>query len=230
MGRVIAIVVAILSLVSAASAGTITITNTFDLGQSIPVGAPGPAAPAILTNIGGTGLTVMGVTFSFTEGGSGFAVYGDTIGTGGLSLTYLSDPVLDGPGDGTLTLQFADPTTFLQFGAVVGSMSLEVQGVTIALTGPNGFSATQYLSTAPGSGPLSEGQYTYNDLNNPITQAVLTFTSDAGTNPFALDNLTYNVNDLGSPDPAPEPASLTLLGCGILLVGAVSLARRRCAA
>jgi len=226
MGRVIAIVVATLALVSAGSAGTITITNTFDLGQSIPVGAPGPAAPTILTNIGGTGLTVMGVTFSFTEGSGGLSVYGDTIGTGGLSLTNLSDPVLDGPGDGTLTLQFTDPTTLLQFGAVVGSMSVEAQGVTIVLTGPNSFTATQYLSTAPGSGPLSEGEYTYNDVNNPITQAVLTFTSDAGTNPFAIDNLTYDAQDPG----APEPGSLTLFACGLLLVGVLSRTLRRCAA
>ena len=182
-----------------------------------------------MTNIGGTGLTVMGVTFSFTEGSGGFAVYGDTIGTAGLSLTNLSDPVLDGPGDGTLTLQFADPTTVLQFGAVVGSMSVELQGVTIVLTGPNGFNATQYLTTAPGSGPLSEGQYTYNDVNNPITQAVLTFTSDAGTNPFAIDNLTYDAQDLSDPV-APEPASVTLLACGVALIGTVSWTRRRCVA
>lgn len=168
----------------------------------------------------------MGVTFSFAEGLGGTAVYGNTYGTVGLGLTDLSDPVLDGPSDGTLTLQFVDPTTLLQFGVAMGPPS-GPPTVTVALSGPGGFTITVPFTTAIISGSFPEGQFTYNDPNNPITQAVLTFPSDAG--PFLIDNLTYDVQDLSDPG-VPEPASLTLLGCGVLLIGAVSQAGRRCAA
>jgi len=96
--------------------------NTFDLGQTAPAGGTGATAPAVATSFDGADtLDALGITFDFTEGpGPAPAVYGDTLGTAANGLSPLSDPVLDGPADGTLTLNFDKPTDFVSFDILFG--------------------------------------------------------------------------------------------------------------
>ena len=73
---------------------------------------PPPMQPA-------NGLSVQGGTFSFSLTGHVIRLRQPAMGisweTSALGLLTLSDPVLDGPGDGILTLAFAGPSTLLSF-------------------------------------------------------------------------------------------------------------------
>ncbi|MGA3240836.1 MAG: PEP-CTERM sorting domain-containing protein [Bryobacteraceae bacterium] len=186
--------------------------NTFDPGQTAPAGGTGATAPAVPTSIGGADtLDALGITFDFTEDPSATAaVYGATIGTASNDLSPLSDPVLDGPADGTLTLNFDEPTDFVSFDILFGIEPGDSGGtVTIGAT------PFSYTTTGPqGSGGFfSIGSFSSGTLA-PFTQAVITF--DDPTTDFAIDNLSYDA--IAS---TPEPASFTLLGAGVLVFGAL---------
>jgi hypothetical protein len=191
--------------------------NTFDLGQTAPAGGTGAAAPLSPTTFSGADtLDALGITFDYSEGPSATgAIYGDTISTGANGLSPLSDPVLDGPADGTLTLNFDEPTDFVSFDVLFGIEPGDSGGlVTIGAT-PFGFTTTG----GQGSGGFfSIGSFSSGTLS-PFSQAVITF-DDPGTQ-FAIDNLSYDAIA-----PAPEPASLMLLIAGTLLMGALVRVRR----
>jgi hypothetical protein len=183
--------------------------NTFDLGQTAPAGGTGATAPAVSTPFSGADtLDALGITFEFAEGPSATAAtYGDTVNTASNGLSPLSDPVLDGASDGTLTLNFADPTDFVSFDVLLIELTGASSGglVTIGTT-PFSFTTTG----AQGVGGLfSIGSFSSGTLA-PFSKAVITF-DDPGTE-FAIDNLSYDA--IAS---TPEPASLTLLSAGILL-------------
>ncbi len=94
----------------------------------------------------------MGVTFSFT--GSTFATYGDAIGTAinGLEPQFV-DTVLDGGPDGTLTLTFDAPTTFLSFNVLFIPLAgpsggkVTIDGNTNTFSTENGTSCMSFCST-----------------------------------------------------------------------------------
>jgi hypothetical protein len=191
-------------------------TNTFDLGQVLPDGGPGPAAPAVATDFSGADtLDALGVTFSFSEGPSATAaIYGDTIGTASNDLSPLSDPVLDGPSDGTLTLNFAYPTDFVSFDILLFEFSGASTGGTVTI------GATQDSFTAVGGqgsgGDFAIGSFSsVGTISAPFSTAVIQFADP--TTEFAMDNLSFDT---------PEPASLTLLVAGTLLLGALLRVRR----
>jgi hypothetical protein len=201
------------------------ITITFDPSQSPPPGQIG-AAPSALTPA--SLLSYWGVTFgsSATDdpsvcGDQGPLCFGDTIGTADLGLNFLTDDVLSGSitGSPNLTLTFAAPTTTLDFGAVVGTSTDEV--LSVALSGP-GFSGTTpevVLLQATDGAVLSEGEFEYS--GTPITQAVITFSSDASAI-FAIDNLTYDL----PASQAPEPKTFVFFSLGLISVGLFSGFRR----
>ena len=188
--------------------------NTFNLGQTAPAGGTGPTAPAVATSFSGADtLDALGVTFDFTEGPSATAAtYGDTINTASNGLSPLSDPVLDGPSDGTLILNFAHPTDFVSFDVLLIEATGASSGGTVTL----GATPLSFTTTGgQGSGGLfSIGSFS-SGTRSPFSQAVITF-DDLTTN-FAIDNLQYDAIAL-----TPEPASLALLGAGILLLGAMA--------
>ena len=165
-----------------------------------------------------TSVTGLGVTFGFSVAGScsdwSTACYGDMMGTSGMGLLTISDPVLDGPGDGILTLTFAQPSTLLSFDVVLGLTSGETHGVSVALSGPD-YSGPPVLygATNPqGIMELSAGSFSYNS-GSVFTQATLTFANGSST--FAIDNLAFTTADVG----VPEPGSWILAMSGVLLVG-----------
>ena len=189
--------------------------NTFTLGQTAPAGGTGATAPAAATSFSGADtLNALGITFDFSEGPSATAAtYGATINTGSNGLSPLSDPVLEGPSDGTLILNFADPTDFVSFDVLLIEATGASSGGTVTI-GATPLSFT--TAGGQGSGGLfSIGSFSSGTLS-PFSQAAITF-GDLTTN-FAIDNLSY---DAIAATATPEPASLTLLGAGILLLGAI---------
>jgi hypothetical protein len=195
-----------------AQASTIYV-NTFDLGQVFPDG-PGPAAPLVPTDINGADtLDALGVTFSFSEGPSlTTATYGANLGTTGLDVSPISDPVLLGAEDGILTLNFAYPTDFVSFDILFATGADDGGEVTI------GGVSTPYTTTGDSGldGLFSIGSFSSAaTTTSPFTTAVVAF--DGSPTQFAIDNLSFDT---------PEPGSITLLVAGALLLGALLRLRR----
>jgi hypothetical protein len=158
------------------------------------------------------GLTFSGVTFHFTVGGLASTDAHYHAANGGIG-TFVQDPSLEGNSAGVLTLDFAVPTTGLQFGVAretTGSLSpgLQVSLFDGGLAPLGNFSVNTTVLNV-----FSEGQFT-----SPLTigRAVLTFPNVAGAPRFAIDNLTFAA--------IPEPAMATLAVLGLLAIGTL---RRR---
>jgi hypothetical protein len=192
------------------------IINTFDFGQAPPTGGPGPDAPGLTTPA--NGLHALGVTFSFSEGGdpSSAALYGDSIGADADQLAPLTDPLLDGPGDGVLSLIFDSPTTFLSFDIAFSTDT--GTGGTVTIAG-NAFPITTTGNSGL-FGLFSMGSFELNSSSS-FTQAAISF-DDAGSQ-FAIDNLSYDY----SPANAPEPESMILIGSGLLVLATLMKQKRK---
>ena len=224
MKRLLALLAAGGLAIGAAQAITVSMVNTFDLGQAPPAGVPGPAAPLAATSFSGVStIHALGVVFSFISP-TGAAIYGDSIGTtSNLISPPFTDPLLDGPSDGTLTLTFDQPSSFISFDVLLALLPGD-SGGQITLNGvPHSF------STTGGQGFMGFFSIGHVSLSPafPLSQAVITFGPNDPSVQFAIDNLSYDV-DPPSPPPVgtsvPEPAALTLFGAGFALIGAV---RRR---
>jgi len=165
------------------------------------------------------GVSQAGVTLGFTGGTD--ATYGKALGTAGGTSPLLSDPVLEGDSNGTLTLTFLTPTPFLQFAVAIGLLT--PSSFTVELFGsPSPTSSTVVPTTTPVF--FSEGQFTYDNTlpgleGTLISQARITFPANA--NRFGLDNLTFIAADVS----VPEPGTWWLMGTGLL--SALILARKR---
>jgi hypothetical protein len=193
---------------------TVTITNTFALGQMPLTGAPGPAAP--LTPGSADGVHALGVSFSFAEGGnpSSSAIYGTSVGSDTLLGSPFSDPVLSGPGDGALTLNFDLPSTFLSFD--IAFTFSEDSGGIVAL----GQSLSPFTTTGGAglAGAFSVGHFFFAPVN-PFTQAVIVFDGNVSQQLFAIDNLSY---DAPTSDMAvPEPVQWPILSAGFFVIAAL---------
>ena len=161
------------------------------------------------------GLHVQGVQFGFSPGQ---ALYNGMVGTLGTSVWSI-DPVLTGPTTGTLTIGFDVPTSILSFDIIMQS----VFAIDDSAMGANGGPAYTVLlstgtiikgATAPQPGGVySEGQFQYAGV--PISSASITFFNgmDSGgmsVMAFGLDNVTFG---------APEPATVWLIGAGLIAAG-----------
>ena len=157
------------------------------------------------------GLSYMGVTFGFWVGGSPSADANYNSGGPG-SVVFVQDPSLEGDAAGILTLDFATPTSQLEFGVALNTYDALAQGFVVRLYDTS-LIGVYYVSTSP-LVSFSEGQFTYSGLRR-VTRAAIGFHDIAATR-FALDNLTYTV---------PAPGAILLGGIGVSLVG--WLRRRR---
>jgi hypothetical protein len=195
----------VLMLALPSVSGAAPITLTFDELPTQPV----------------NGLSFMGVTFGFQVGGlpSGDARY-NAEGPG--DFTFIQGRVLEGDAAGILTLDFPEPTPFLAFGIALSTLNAVMPGVTIQLFD----TAQQSLGIFPvNTSPLiliSENQFSFEGAL--ISRAVLDFNENftpivPGIHRFALDNLNF--------EPIPEPASLLLLGSGLVAISTKLHRRRR---
>jgi hypothetical protein len=152
-------------------------------------------------------LSLLGVTFDFKVGGvdSTDATYG---AGGPGTITFVQDPSLEGNAAGILTLDFAEPTSLLNFGVALNTFNSLTPGFTVELFDP----ALMSLGITPVNTSslvsFTEGLFTYSGA--PVTRAVIDF-NETAANRFALDNLTF-----GGSQSVPEPTS-TL---GVLAFGA----------
>lgn len=177
------------SCVSPALAATITL-HFDELGTSSPVSLP---------------VSESGVTFGFSPGS---AVYNGSIGAvPGFSTVNVSDPALNGPTSGTLTLDFAIPITILEFDIAMESVDPIPNAYTVTI-GTNSFSG----DTTPMM-MYSEGSFSYPG-QAAFSSASITFSNAAPE--FALDNLTF-----GTPEPG---TGLPIVG-GLLALAAAARIR-----
>ena len=157
------------------------------------------------------GLSYMGVTFGFSVGGSPSTDARYHAGGPG-SVIFVQDPSLEGTTAGILTLDFATPTSMLEFGVALNTYDAVTQGFVVRLYDTSLIGVYQ-VNTSP-LVSFSEGQFTYSGPRR-VTHAAIGF-NDQVVSRFALDNLTYTV---------PAPGAILLGGIGVSLVG--WLRRRR---
>jgi hypothetical protein len=164
---------------------------------------------------GATTVQALGVTFGFSSVSG--ATYGDTIGTASdVPGTNFSDPVLDGSDQGTLTLTFDTPTTFVSFDVLFAALNATVNGGNAG--GQVAIGATNCsFGTTGGQG--SGGIFSIGSFNStgcvaaPFTTATVTFSVNPaseltpGNTMFAIDNLS----DTTSSSSTPEPSSVFLV-------------------
>jgi hypothetical protein len=156
-------------------------------------------------------LTFQGVTFQFQINGvpSTDAHYHSS-GPG--QLIYVQDPSLEGNAAGTLTLEFASPTPFLEFGVAMSTVGPRV--VTVELFNASRVSmglfavGTNGLATDPGQLPFTEGKFSW--FGGSVKRAVINFDNRSILSlRFALDNLTYDTSGASFSStniPAPDSA------------------------
>lgn len=164
------------------------------------------------------GLTVKGVTFDFQLNGveSADAIYNQSFPPGFPPNLFvnLQAPVLEGNARGTLSLDFAEPISELQFAVGVESFAPVTSALTVELFDPGSNSLGITPVNTKNLAILSEGLFAYNGV--PIQRAVLDFDENKfGLDPslaprFSVDNLSYTA--------VPEPSSLL----GLLAVGALA--------
>jgi hypothetical protein len=153
-------------------------------------------------------MSVSGVTFHFN---SGTAYYDGQIADP-MFVVLVTDPLLTGPTTGTLTMDFASPTSLLSFNVALISLDTIDQAYTVVLS--DGSVIVGSTTPQPG-GFFSEGTFLYTGA--PITGAAITFfngTDSIGGNvtDFGLDNLAFD---------APEPSTQLLLAGALLALGVI---------
>lgn len=173
-------------------------------------------------------LTVKGVTFDFKIDGvdSTDATYNQSFPPDFPPNLFanLEAPLLDGNARGILTLDFAQPTTALQFAVGVETFGPVTPALNVELfdTGLNSLGITPVDTNSQAL--LSEGLFTYNGV--PVQRAVLDFNDselglDESLDPrFSLDNVSYTA--------VPEPSSFAgLVALGVLGGGLRCLRRKQ---
>lgn len=163
------------------------------------------------------GLTVKGVTFDYKIDGvdSTDATYNQSFPPQLPPNLFvnLQAPVLEGNAKGTLSLDFAQPISDLQFAVGVESTAPVTSALTVELFAPDSNSLGSTSVNTSNLAILSEGSFAYNGA--PVQRAVVNFDETKfGLDPtlaprFSVDNLSYTA--------VPEPSSLL----GLLVIGAV---------
>jgi len=152
------------------------------------------------------GLTFKGVTFSFKIGGTNStdARFG---ASGPGTLTYVSDPSLEGNTSGVLGFDFATPVAHLSFGVAVAAFTTLTPGVTVSLFDSSFTQLNKYLVTTRPMPSISEALVISDDA--PVSHALLSFNNSAPR--FVVDNLTFT--------PVPEPSTIVLSLAGLTILG-----------
>lgn len=154
-------------------------------------------------------LAYAGVAFDFKIGGANSPeAFYNSFGPG--TLTYVDDPSLTGDSAGVLTLDFAVPTSVVEFGLALNTADALSPGFRVEL-----FAATlTSLGETPvdvfptvGALGFSENRFQYSGA--PISRVAIRFNHQPDS--FALDNLTF----------LPVPESSTIILSGVALFALV---------
>lgn len=154
------------------------------------------------------GLSLQGVSFSYTVGGdaSADADFG-SYGVG--DLVHVQDPSIEGSTLGRLRLDFAAPVAQLGFGIALQSEAALDDAITVTLLdAQGGVIAVAALDTQP-LVVFSEARFDHDGA--PVHAALIAF-ADPGSR-FVLDNLDF------LPAAVPEPGSALLLAAGLAFLG-----------
>jgi hypothetical protein len=143
------------------------------------------------------GPVILGMTEAPTQPCDGLKVQGITLNyigpsctfnfPNGGTLTYTSDPTIEGDVTGTLTMTFSAPTTYLQFGVVYSGFSTGTVQVQLFDPAGNPLGGPILVTTNP-LVSFSEGLFVSNQADKLIGKAVITFPNPAGAR-FAVDNV-----------------------------------------
>lgn len=150
------------------------------------------------------GLSYRGVTFSFTIAGTN-STDARFNGAGPGTITYLSDPILEGNTSGVLGFDFALPVSHLSFGVALASTVTLTPGVTVKLSDADFADVNKTLLTTRPMPNFSEGLFNYD--GTPASHVSIFFNSAAPR--FGLDNLTYTT--------VPEPSTIALGLGGVVI-------------
>ena len=133
------------------------------------------------------GLTVAGVTYTFTVGGTpSLDCRAGTLNGPGVT-NNIQAPNIEGNGAGILRLAFSSPTRRFGFGVAQSTISLP-QTVTVDLFGPGTGALREELVLNATRDPLFVGgRFEYD--GPAVTEVTIQFSSPTR---FALDNLTYS--------------------------------------
>lgn len=160
------------------------------------------------------GLTHAGITFDFKIGNADSAeAFYNSFGPG--TLTFVDDPSLTGDSAGVLTLDFAVPTSVLEFGLALNTASQLRPGFRVELLASNLTSLGETpVDVLPNVGALGFSENRFQYSGSLVSRAVIRFDHQPGS--FALDNLTFL--------PIPEPTTIVL---GSVAFAAIVTQRRR---
>lgn len=151
-------------------------------------------------------LTVNGVTF--TTNPAGFGDYGTGFWTGA---DFVAGGALEVAPSGTVTVEFAQPITYLEFGAAIGDAQTALAALaTITAFNADGLEVFPTFIDEPlFGGGLGDAERRFTFLTGGVQRVVLGY--DAfGATVLAVDNLIYQ--------PIPEPATWLLLLVGSVLI------------
>jgi len=153
-------------------------------------------------------LHIDGVTF--TADPAGFADYGEGFWFGA---DFVQGAALQIDPNASVTLEFSQPLSFLEFGAAVGDTAElgTLASIRVFDSGGNEVLPVSVEEPLFGGG-LGDAERRFSYLGSGLKRA--TFGYDAlGASVLAIDNLTI------TPIPVPEPAAWTLMliGCALLV-------------
>ncbi|HEX8031081.1 MAG TPA: PEP-CTERM sorting domain-containing protein [Vicinamibacterales bacterium] len=204
---------AVLTLLGATTARASTIPLTlpaFGIGTSLST------FDGLASGTEVNGLTADGITYQYSLD-NGMV----TVGSGPGITSNVTDPSAVSFGDptGVLTLMLPSLVDMFGYGYALLALTPVVNATSISLF--NGAVPVGTMSYGGAPDPLFTGGFAGIQSTLPFNRVQLTF-NGAEAEAFALDNVRTGVADAA---PVPEPASLMLLGTGLLMAARVRARR-----
>ncbi len=139
-------------------------------------------------------LSFNGVTFDFKVGGSD-STDANYHSAGPGSITYVQDPSIEGNAAGTLTLDFAQVASAVNFGVALSTSSPLSPGFSVQVFDANLASLGVFPTNTQPLVSHTEGQFSYSGV--PARRLVVTFNTSQASR-FAFDNLTLTTGICGN--------------------------------
>lgn len=151
-----------------------------------------------------------GVQFSANP--AGFASYGTGYWTGA---AFVDGSALEIAPGASVTLDFLQPMSFVQFGAAIGDVAALSDLASIRLFAQNGSEIFPVSVESPQFGGLGDAERRFAYLGSDLRRAVFSY-SPLGQSVLAIDNLTLTpISDSHAPEPG---TAALLLGAGMIVL------------